>query len=95
MSEADNAAASELMQIFLTSTSETGFADFVELPVGANLGDLWAAKFEGKDAKNFVIRVERSRGETLPRSFVLQDGDRVTVTPHKFEGADELGFAGE
>lgn len=77
----------ENIQVFLTSTSETGFADYVELPVGANLGDLWAAKFEEKDPKNFVIRIEREPGNTLPRSFVLQDGDRVTVTPHKFEGA--------
>ena len=87
MSEQDQDAQAENIQVFLTSTSETGFADFVELPVGADLGVLWEARFDGKDPKNFVIRVERSPGETLPKSFVLQDGDRVTVTPHKFEGA--------
>jgi hypothetical protein len=92
MSDTDNAANGETMQVFLTSTSETGFADYVELPLGGTLGDLWNAKFEGKDPKNFVIRVERAPGDTLARSFVMQDGDRVTVTPHKFEGAEQLGF---
>jgi hypothetical protein len=75
------------IKVYLTSTSDTGFSDYVELPAGATIGDLWAAHMAGKDPSQFVIRVARAPGETLPRDFALQDEDRVTITPHKFQGA--------
>lgn len=79
--------SSGTIKVFLTSTSETGFCDHVELPAGATLGSLWESQMAGKEPKNYVIRVARTGSETLPASFVLEDGDRVTITPHKFDGA--------
>jgi len=35
-------------------------------------------------ANDYVIRVNRAGSE---REYVLQDGDRVTITPRKIEGA--------
>ena len=80
------------IRVYLMSSAETGFADFVELSEGATIKDLWDAKMGLQDPAKFVIRV--SRGEDsptgrLPADFALADGDRITVTPHKVAGADE------
>ena len=80
------------IRVFLTSTADTGFADFIEVPVGSTVRDLWSRHMGTQDAGNYVIRVERHTGR-LPADFVLVDGDRVTITPHKVSGAELPGFA--
>lgn len=82
------------IRIFMTSTSDTGFADFVELPAGSTIKDFWDRTHGGHDASKYVIRCERFDGGRMPASFVLQDGDRVTVSPHKVAGAELPGFTG-
>jgi hypothetical protein len=43
------------------------------------------------DPSKFVIRINRENGESptgrLPADFVLVEGDRITITPHKVQGA--------
>jgi hypothetical protein len=80
------------IRVFLTSTSDTGFADFVSLPAGATIKDLWRQHMGTQDPSKYVIRVERHTG-LLPEDFLLQDGDKVTVTPHKVAGAEKPGFS--
>lgn len=82
------------MRIFLTSTSDTGFADFVSLPAGSTVKTLWERHMGTQDPAKYVIRCERFTGGRMPADFVLQDGDRVTISPHKVAGADLPGFAG-
>jgi sulfur carrier protein ThiS len=36
------------------------------------------------EAADYLIRVNR---QPVPRDYVLQEGDRVTITPTKVEGA--------
>jgi sulfur carrier protein ThiS len=38
----------------------------------------------GRKATDFLIRVNR---QPVPKDCVLQEGDRVTITPTKIEGA--------
>jgi molybdopterin converting factor small subunit len=38
----------------------------------------------GEQAPNYLIRVNR---QPVPRDYVLKDGDRVTITPTKIQGA--------
>ena len=38
----------------------------------------------GRDSADFLIRVNR---QPVPREYILQEGDRVTMTPTKIEGA--------
>ena len=88
------------MRIYLMSSADAGFADFVELDDGATIKDLWDKTNGLNDPSKFVIRVSREAGEgvpeiptgRLPADFALVDGDRVTVTPHKVAGAEEAGF---
>jgi hypothetical protein len=95
MSPEQNAALSSApegqIRIFLTSTAETGFADYLTLPSGSTIKDLWARHMGTQDPSKYVIRVERQPG-LLAEDFLLEDGDRITITPHKVAGAEKPGF---
>lgn len=83
------------IRVYLMSSADTGFADFVELPTGGTIKELWEKTMGLNDPSKFVIRVSREVAEgqpevptgRLPADFSLVDGDRVTVTPHKVAGA--------
>ena len=79
------------IRIFLSSTSDTGFADYISLPAGSDVKTLWERHMGTQDPGKYVIRVERHQGR-LPADFVLIDGDRVTISPHKVAGAELAGF---
>jgi hypothetical protein len=38
----------------------------------------------GRDAEDYLIRVNR---QPVARDYCLQDGDRITMTPTKIDGA--------
>ena len=40
-------------------------------------------QFSGDNASDYLIRVNR---QPVPKTYVLQEGDRITVTPVKIEG---------
>jgi sulfur carrier protein ThiS len=72
------------MRILLINNDGGGFGDFVEVAEGTTTAQLFREKFPHSQPENYLIRVNR-----LPTSAdqVLQDGDRVSVTPTKIEGA--------
>ena len=47
------------------------------------VSELFAREVEG-DPRGYLIRVNR---QAAPREQVLQEGDRVTITPQKIHGA--------
>ena len=61
-----------------------GFADYVEASAGTTVAQLFEERLPGGRADDYLIRVNR-----LPAAAdqILQDGDRVTITPTKIEGA--------
>ena len=61
-----------------------GFADYVEVPEGTTVDKFFSLQLPGRDAADYLIRVNR---QPVPRDYVLQDNDRVTMTPTKIEGA--------
>jgi hypothetical protein len=81
------------IRVFLTTTTETGFADFVELDAGATIETLWRKQMGEQDPAKYVIRCNRAEGQVLPADFSLEEGDRITITPHKIDGAEAAGFA--
>ena len=72
------------MKILFVNNDGGGFADQVEVADGTTVAEFFAAKQPGRKAGDYLIRVNR-----LPATGdqVLVDGDRVTVTPSKIEGA--------
>ena len=72
------------MRILFINNDGGGFADHVEAQAGTTVPQLFAERLPGRRPEDFLIRVNR-----LPasRDQVLQEGDRVTMTPTKIEGA--------
>ena len=72
------------MKILYVNNDGGGFADTVEVDDGLTVAGLFADKAPGRRPSDYLIRVNR-----LPSASdqVLRDGDRVTITPTKIEGA--------
>lgn len=72
------------MKILLVNNDGSGFADYTEVQPGTTAGQLFQAQMQGQPSDNFLIRVNRER---VASGYELRDGDRVTITPTKIEGA--------
>ena len=72
------------MRILFIDNDGGGFADFVSITDGITVENFFNEKMPGRKPENYLIRVNR---QPVPRDYVLQENDRVTVTPTKIEGA--------
>lgn len=72
------------MKILYINNDGGGFADHIDVEAGTSVGALFAERLPDRRAEDYLIRVNR-----LPASSdqVLQEGDRVSMTPTKIEGA--------
>jgi sulfur carrier protein ThiS len=72
------------MKVLFINNHGGGFADHIEINAGTTVANLFAQRLPGCKAGDYLIRVNR-----LPTSSdqVLQEGDRVSITPTKIEGA--------
>ncbi len=71
------------MKILFINAGGGGFASTIDVPEGCTVGALFLEQVGG-DPKSYLIRVNR-----LPTTIhqVLQENDRISVTPLKIEGA--------
>ena len=72
------------MKILFLNHDGGGFADRIEIEEGMTVETLFASRMKGARAEDYLIRVNRqpcSAGQSL------QEGDRVSITPRKIEGA--------
>jgi sulfur carrier protein ThiS len=76
------------MKILYINNDGGGFADFIEVETGVTVEKLFGDKIGG-DSADYLIRVNR---QPVPREYVLQEGDRVSFTPTKIEGAIGSGI---
>ena len=72
------------MRVLFIDNDGGGFADYVETADGTTVEQFFAQRLSGRKAEDFLIRVNR---QPVQRDYVLQEGDRVTITPTKIEGA--------
>ena len=72
------------MQILMINNDGGGFADHMDINEGTTIAQLFADKLPSRTTDDYLIRVNR---QPIPREYILQDGDRVTITPTKIEGA--------
>ena len=72
------------MKILFIDNEGGGFADYLDIEEGKSVEHFFNEKFPSRKADGFLIRVNR---QPVPRDYVLRDGDRLTVTPLKIEGA--------
>jgi sulfur carrier protein ThiS len=72
------------MKILLINNDGAGFADYVEIAQGTTVAKLFAERIPHGRAEDYLIRVNR---QPVPADQVLVEGDRVSLTPTKIEGA--------
>ena len=71
------------MRILLINNDGGGFADHVEIAKDTTVSKLFDERI-GDKPSNYLIRVNR---QPCAQDQVLQQGDRVSITPVKIEGA--------
>ncbi len=72
------------MLILFINNDGAGFADHVEIADGTTVEQLFAQRVPHGKPGDYLIRVNR---QPVPAGQVLQQGDRVSITPTKIEGA--------
>ena len=72
------------MVILFINNDGAGFADHVEIADGTTVEQLFAQRVPHGKASDYLIRVNR---QPVPAGQVLQESDRVSITPTKIEGA--------
>ena len=74
---------SSLMKVMYINNDGGGFADYIDVTPGTTVGALFDQRMEGK-ASDYLIRVNR---QPTTADYELQEGDRISFTPVKIEGA--------
>jgi sulfur carrier protein ThiS len=72
------------MKVLVVSNHGGGFADYVNVDEGTTVSELFEKQVDSHAPENYLIRVNR---QPAPADQVLQEGDRVSFTPTKIEGA--------
>ena len=72
------------MRILFINNDGGGFADHIDVAAETTVAALFDQRLPGRQPEDYLIRVNR-----LPASSdqVLQEGDRISMTPTKIEGA--------
>ncbi len=73
-----------MARILLINNNGAGFADHVEVQDGTTVQKLFEDHIPGGKPQDYLIRVNR---QPCASGQVLQEGDRVSITPTKIEGA--------
>ena len=71
-------------KILYLNNDGAGFADYVEAPEGTTVEQFFADRIPNGKPQDYLIRVNR---QPVAANQILQDGDRISVTPTKIEGA--------
>jgi hypothetical protein len=72
------------MKILFINNDGAGFADYIEVSAGLSVESLFQQQLPHGKPQHYLIRVNR---QPVPSGYVLQEGDRVSFTPVKIEGA--------
>jgi len=72
------------MRVLVINNQGGGFADYVEVPAGMSVRELFQREIRSGKAEDYLIRCNR---QPVASDQVLQEGDRLSFTPVKIEGA--------
>jgi hypothetical protein len=72
------------MKILYINANGAGFADYIHIADGTTVAALFEQRLPHAKASDYLIRVNR---QPTSRDAVLEEGDRVSITPLKIEGA--------
>jgi hypothetical protein len=72
------------MKILLINNDGGGFADYIDVADGTTLATLFLQRVPHGKPQDYLIRVNR---QPVTCDHVLTEGDRVSITPTKIQGA--------
>lgn len=72
------------MKILFINNDGAGFANHIEIEGGTTVQSLFVQRIGSGRESNYLIRVNR---QPVSAEQVLVEGDRVSITPTKIEGA--------
>jgi len=72
------------MRVLFINNLGSGFADYINVIDGMKVEQFFKDKMFGCKEEDYLIRVNR---QPVARDHVLREGDRITVTPLKIDGA--------
>jgi hypothetical protein len=72
------------MKILTINNDGGGFADYVDVPDSTTVQQLFAQRIPHGQPQDYLIRVNR---QPVAADQVLHEGDRISFTPTKIEGA--------
>jgi len=72
------------MRILFIDNDGAGFADYIDIAENTTVEQFFKIKMSGREASDYLIRVNR---QPVAKDYVLREGDRITITPTKIEGA--------
>ena len=72
------------MRILVINCQGGGFADYVDVEEGTTVAQLFEQQVKRATPRDYLIRVNR---QPCPSGQLLVEGDRVSFTPTKIEGA--------
>ena len=72
------------MKILLINNDGGGFADHIDIEGGTTVSQLFQQTIKHGRPADYLIRVNR---QPVAQDYVLQEGDRASITPTKIEGA--------
>jgi hypothetical protein len=72
------------MRIFFINNDGGGFADHIDVSAGATVQALFRQRVQHGKPADYLIRVNR---QPAAAEQILVEGDRVSFTPTKIEGA--------
>jgi sulfur carrier protein ThiS len=72
------------MKVLYINNDGGGFADHVETEPGQTVAQFFQQRVPAGRAADYLIRVNR---QPVAADYVLQEGDRISCTPTKIEGA--------
>ncbi|MHC4638311.1 MAG: MoaD/ThiS family protein [Planctomycetota bacterium] len=71
------------MRVLYINNDGGGFADYIDVTEGMTVEQFFNEKMPDRKSDDYLIRVNR---QPVPRDCILQENDRVTITPTKVEG---------
>jgi len=72
------------MKVLVINNDGGGFADYVEVPEGTTVREMFQREVRSGKPDQYLIRVNR---QPVASDQCLLEGDRISFTPIKIEGA--------
>ena len=72
------------MRVLFINNNGAGFADYIDIENNVTVEAFFAERMSCCNEADYLIRVNR---QPVPRDYILQENDRITITPVKIEGA--------